>query len=93
MVDVSYQIIKCSSDSNAEILLNVFNEAGIKTNFGITLHFTDNSNIKKDVSIALNVPQGDMWIASCENNKYPKLKFQVPDGIDADSLVLTITYN
>lgn len=92
LVDVSYKVVKCSSTSNPEILLNVFNESGIKTSFGFTLHFKDANNNSKDVVLDLNVPQAKMHIASCENNQYEDLKFEVPSGIDASSLSITITY-
>lgn len=93
LVDTSYQIIKCSPDSTPEILLNVFNEAGMKTSFTIVLHFSDASNNQKDVEIIFsNIKQGEMRIASCTNNQYSNLKFNVPKGIDLSSLKLTITY-
>lgn len=93
LVDTSYQIIKCSPESTPEILLNVFNEAGMKTSFTIVLHFSDASNNQKDVEIIFtNIKQGEMRIASCTNNQYSNLKFNVPEGIDVSSLKLTITY-
>jgi hypothetical protein len=92
LVDVSYKIVKCSTASNPEILLNVFNESGIKTNFGFTLHLKDANNNTEDVVLDLSVPQATMHIASCENNQYPKLKFNVPTGIDVTNLSITITY-
>jgi hypothetical protein len=92
LVDVSYKIVKCSTASNPEILLNVFNESGIKTNFGFTLHLKGANNNTEDVVLDLSVPQATMHIASCENNQYPKLKFNVPTGIDVTNLSITITY-
>ena len=93
LVDTSYQIIKCSSESKPEVLLNVFNEAGIKTKFTIILHFSDASNNKKDIVIPFtNIQQAEMRIASCTNNQYSNLKFSVPEEIDISSLKLTITY-
>lgn len=93
LVDASYTVVKCSSESAPTVLLNVFNEAGIKTSFGMILHFSDASNTKKDVEINFtNFKQADMRIASCENNQYANLKFNVPDGIDVSSLTLTVTY-
>ncbi|MBL4642824.1 MAG: hypothetical protein JKY44_04445 [Flavobacteriaceae bacterium] len=93
LVDTSYQIIKCSPESTPEILLNVFNEAGMKTSFTIVLHFSDASNNQKDVEIIFtNIKQGEMRIASCTNNQYSNLKFNVPEGINVSSLKLTITY-
>ena len=93
LVDTSYQIVKCSPESKPEVLMNVFNEAGMKTSFSIVLHFSDAANNKKDVTINFsNIKQAEMRIASCTNNQYPNLKFNVPDGIDVSSLKLTITY-
>ncbi len=93
LVDTSYQIVKCSPESNPEVLLNVFNEAGMKTSFTIVLHFSDASNNKKDVEIYFsNIKQAEMRIANCSNNQYSNLKFNVPDGIEVSSLKLTITY-
>ncbi len=93
LVDTSYQIVKCSPDNTPEVLLNVFNEAGMKTSFTIVLHFSDASNNKKDVEIIFtNIKQAEMRIASCTNNQYSNLKFSVPAGIEVSSLKLTITY-
>ena len=93
LVDTSYQIVKCSSDSKPEVLMNVFNEAGMRTSFDIILHFSDANNNKKDVTLNFtNIKQAEMRIASCTNNQYANLKFNVPEGIDISSLKLTITY-
>lgn len=92
LVDVSYSIVKCSSTSDPEILLNVFNESGIKTNFGFTLHLKDANNITKDYVIDLSIPQAQMHIATCENNQYPKLKIAIPSDLDVSTLGITITY-
>ena len=93
LVDTSYQIVKCSPDSKPEVLMNVFNEAGMKTSFDIVLHFSDANNNKKDVTLNFtNIKQAEMRIATCTNNQYANLKFNVPEGIDISSLKLTITY-
>lgn len=92
LVDVSYKVVKCSSTNNPEVLLNVFNESGIKTTFGFTLHLKDANNNEENIVLDLSVPQAKMWIASCENNQYPQLKFSVPSHLDASSLSITITY-
>ena len=93
LVDTSYQIVKCSPDSKPEVLMNVFNEAGMKTSFDIILHFSDANNNKKDVTLNFtNIKQAEMRIASCTNNQYANLKFNVPDEIEISSLKLTITY-
>ena len=93
LVDTSYQIVKCSPDSKPEVLMNVFNEAGMKTSFDIILHFSDANNNKKDVTLNFtNIKQAEMRIATCTNNQYANLKFNVPEGIDISSLKLTITY-
>ena len=93
LVDTSYQVVKCSPESKPEVLMNVFNEAGIKTSFDIILHFSDANNNKKDVTLNFtNIKQAEMRIASCTNNQYANLKFNVPETIDISSLKLTITY-
>jgi hypothetical protein len=93
LVDTSYQIVKCSSDSKPEVLMNVFNEAGMRTSFDIILHFSDAKSNKKDVTLNFtNIKQAEMRIASCTNNQYANLKFNVPEEIDISSLKLTITY-
>lgn len=92
LVDVTYKLVKCSDTSNPEILLNVFNESGMKTDFGFTLHLKDGNNNTKDIVLDLSVPQAEMWIANCKDNKYPDLKIVVPTDLDVTTLSITITY-
>lgn len=92
--DVSYSVVKCSADATPIILLNAFNEGGAVSAIGFTLKISDKAGNSATVEIdKFNTGFGDMYIASCGSEEHSNLKFNVPDGIDATSLSIEITYN
>ena len=92
--DVSYTVVKCSPTSTPVVLLNAFNEGGTYTNVGFTLELTDAGGNTAEVVIPLfQCNFADMFIASCDSDEHANLRFDVPDGIDASSFSITITYN
>ena len=91
--DVSYAVVKCSPTSKAKVLLNAFNEGGSYTKVGFKLALKDANGNKAIVEIALFTTKlGDMFIASCNKDDYANLRFDVPEGIDATTMKIEITY-
>ncbi len=92
--DVLYAVVKCSPDSKPMILLNAFNEGGNVKSIGFTLNFTDGKGKKaQHIVKKFDIEFADMQIASCDSDEYENLKFAVPEGLDAASLSIEITYN
>ncbi|WP_139958058.1 hypothetical protein [Flavicella sediminum] len=92
--DVSYAVVKCSPTSNAQVILNAFDESGSHSKIGFTLDLTDATGNKAQVTIPLfSTKLGDMNISSCESELNSNLKFEVPAGIDAATMKIEITYN
>ncbi len=92
--DVMYAVVKCNPDSQPMILMNAFNEGGNVSSIGFTLDFTDgNGNTAQHIIEKFDIEFADMQIASCDSDDNAHLKFAVPDGLDAASLSIEITYN
>lgn len=92
--DVSYTVVKCSPTATPVVLMNAFNEGGIETNVGFTLALTDANGNTAEVTIPLFQSNlADMFIASCDSDEHANLRFEVPQGMDANSLSISITYN
>ena len=93
LVDVSYTVVQCDPDSEPLILLNVFNEGGQRTNFGITLELSDGSGNHEQLVIPpFDTPFAAMHIASCDSDEYGHLKLPLPAGMDTQSLSVEISY-
>lgn len=91
--DVSYAVVKCTPTSKPSILINAFNEDGTNPKVGFTLKFSDaNGNSFTKVITPFSSKLGDMFIASCNSNKYPNLKFDFPENIELSSMKIEITY-
>ena len=91
--DVAYAVVKCSPTSKAKVLLNAFNEGGSYPKVGFKLALKDANGNKAVIEIALfTIKLGDMFIASCDKEDHSNLKFDVPEGIDAATMKIEITY-
>lgn len=91
--DVSYAVVKCSPTSKAKVLLNAFNEGGTYTKVGFKLALKDAAGNKAAIEIPLFASKlGDMFIASCDSDNHSNLRFDVPEGIDASTMTIEITY-
>ncbi|WP_299671033.1 hypothetical protein [uncultured Polaribacter sp.] len=91
--DVSYSVVKCSTNSNATILINAFNEDGTNPKVGFTLDFSDNKNNTAQIVVAPFASKlGDMFIASCSSSEHSNLKFDFPANIELASMKIKITY-
>ena len=92
MIDVSYQIVKCTPSSVATMHLNVFNEGGVKDKAEFDLIFTDPSS-NKSTTINVNYPIkfAAMDIADCSGN-FPKLAIAFPIGFDPTTVHIEIKY-
>jgi hypothetical protein len=92
--DVSYAVVKCSPTSKAKVLLNAFNEGGSYPKVGFKLALKDAAGHQAAVEIPLFASKlGDMFIASCNSDDHANLRFDVPEGIDAATMTIAITYN
>lgn len=91
--DVSYAVVKCSPTSKAKVILNAFNEGGSYSKVGFKLALKDAAGNKATVEIPLFATKlGDMFIASCDSDNHSNLRFDVPEGIDASTMIIEITY-
>lgn len=91
--DVSYAVVKCSPTSKAKVILNAFNEGGSHPKVGFKLELKDAAGHKAAVEIPLFATKlGDMFIASCDSDDHANLRFDVPTGIDASTMKISITY-
>ncbi len=91
--DVTYAVVKCSSDASPVILLNAFNEGGNVSSIGLVLELTDANGNESVIEVpTFDIAFAEMQIAGCDSSENGHLKFDVPDGMDATSLSIEITY-
>lgn len=89
--DVSYAVVSCKG--KATVIMNAFNESGAHPKVGFNLTFSDASGKTAEVTIPLFATKlGDMMISSCESNDNAHLKFALPEGIDVNSVKVSIKY-
>lgn len=92
--DVAYAVVKCSPTSKEKVIMNAFNEGGIYLKVGFKLAFKDAAGNEAQVEIApFETKRGDMFIASCDSEEHANLRFDVPKGIDASTMKISIIYN
>ncbi|TDE29234.1 hypothetical protein E0I61_08690 [Flavobacterium ranwuense] len=92
--DVSYAVVKCSPTSKAKVIMNAFNEGGTYPKVGFKLALKDAAGNEAQMEIALfETKIGDMFIASCDSEDHANLRFDVPEGIDASTMKISIIYN
>lgn len=90
--DVSYAIVNCKG--KATVVMNAFNEGGAHPKVGFNLTFSDASGKTAEVVVPLFATKlGDMLISSCESNDNAQLKFALPEGIDVNTVKVSIKYN
>ncbi len=93
-LEVSWSTLKCSSTSNDEIRLLVFNESGDAqtANFTITISEQGQNDVTHTVS-NLNLTGGETIIANCGSTAPSSFSLDVPAGFDPNTLTISITYN
>jgi hypothetical protein len=91
--DVSYSIVKCTSNSKTMVILNAFNEDGTHPKVGFTLKFSDDKGNSEEVIVKPFATRlGDMFIGSCDSNEHANLRFEYPNNVDLSTLKIEITY-
>ena len=93
LFDVYYQILKCSPDATTQVHLWAFNEGGKVDAVGFTLTLTDSDGTTMThVVDKFDIGFGQSYKASCDNEDYDYLKFDLPTDMDVGSLSIDITY-
>lgn len=93
MIDVSAQVIKCDTQSPAQLYLEIFNESSNdqKAHFKLTL--TNPLTKAQEVhEISLMVEKAAIVKPSCKNSDYPSLRLKIPAGWDPATVQFTIAF-
>ena len=93
MIDVSAQVIKCDTQSPAQLYLEIFNESSNdqKAHFKVTL--TNPLTKAQEVhEISLMVGKADIVKPNCQSSDYPSLRLKIPAGWDPAKVQFTLAF-
>lgn len=93
MIEVSGKVLKCDFMNPTQLYIEIFNESSIDQVAHFNLILTNpQTNAEEVHEISLSVLQGAIKKPSCENDDYPSLRLNIPDGWDPATVQLSLTF-
>lgn len=94
MIDVSYQVVRCSAGAPSRLMLHVFNEGGETNQVGFTLNIVDIASGQSytHAVATFSIPFAEMQIGDCQG-VHSHLVIDLPAGYQGNNISVSITYN
>jgi len=93
MIEVSARVLKCNSQSVAQMHVEIFNESSNDQTAHFKITLTNPATNAQEVhTISLAVVKGAIVKPNCENNDFSGLRINIPSNWDPAKVKIALTF-